>query len=437
MRQLEDDLGELNQRLGFDPTKTWDILSIESLGGSVEDLAKFEFVQLRGALNFHSYPDRKSITWMWPLLVGEAEDPGATKQQGVLQLLHLPQKAELPTDLASLEFVDIHSQLVGRIGFELVRLSEFCDAWRSAAEKNQFIVAAGVGRAMVESAASLWQQTKDTAAGWTKCKTTSSELWQTSTGGKVDRARAEQAHQLRKKMYLSRHELMFHDLKKHPTLLEEITEWRSPEVHALLKSYGLEYRDQTHREPGSIVGTVRELSKAITVDGEGHVLMESYELLCNIVHPSMGGFRLYSSPELMDQTRMFSLVRFGRRRGRVRYSKAEVPDVDILTAFGHFTRAISQAAVVSAIITMRLIETLTAVADDIAITADVERLTLHKSWRYPTSTQNGLCGCLLGVQDQCNHEWGADGPGVPSGFEVALSSIQRPKYRIPKTINPS
>ena len=428
MRRLRNDLfSPLLETIGFNPEKSWALLSLESYEGRMEDLISFAY-ELQEVVKAHKYDDRKTFTWTWPLPPISASEVSADTP-GVLQLVHLPKGSVKPAELSCLEFIDIHSQLLGRIGFELLRLDEFLRMWELAAKDRMQIVTAGISRNVLEAVSSLYELAVRIAEQWTLCKTTSGEIWETSSGGHVDRDRARQAQTLREILRASRFELHLNDSRKDPDFSLRLTEWRNPALFPILEQRRIKFRTEVEsKPPRTLVDLVRSLSKRSTINGSSTSLISDYELLCNVVHPSMGGFRLYSSPELSDSTQLFSYIEVGRTKGRSRYKDGEVSATEA-TPFGMFATSICTSAIASVQVYVDVLAWLVAIADDIALTTDVEKYTLHHSWQYPKTGISAGCLCGWGRLEACHHEWGNDGPAMPESFEVSVNPVGRVRRR--------
>jgi hypothetical protein len=194
----------------------------------------------------------------------------------------------------------------------------------------------------------------------------------------------------------------------------------------MLDDKGVKYRETITAPPAeNLLKMVRDLSVVTVNDGEPKVLMTDYELLCNVVHPSMGGFQLYSSPELLDSTMTFSYTEIGRGTGRLTL-RGQHPNETTPTSFGTFAHSICRAASTSLQVYVSVLTSLVAIADDIAITAEVEPHTLHRTWRYPTQRESSTCGCLWSQYDSCRHAWGSEGPTVPLSFDLRLDPFRNP-----------
>ena len=63
-----------------------------------------------------------------------------------------------------------------------------------------------------------------------------------------------------------------------------------------MKSFDIDYRHEVTNEPGKQPAQlVRELDKRIVALNSSMSFKSDYELLCNVVHPSLGSFQLFSS----------------------------------------------------------------------------------------------------------------------------------------------
>jgi len=189
---LEDRISNVHNRLGFDPNRPWNLFSLETFEGKMGNIYSF-VSRLQKVILQQAYRDRKTIIWTWPLPGHDASlDPADIP--GILRMIYLPRMTAKPNDLVTLELVDVHSQLLGRIGFEFLRLEELLSIWKTAASGKQHIGAASMSRNLIEAAAAIYALAESLAKQWSKCKTTSGKIYETSTGGRVDRERAEEVY---------------------------------------------------------------------------------------------------------------------------------------------------------------------------------------------------------------------------------------------------
>ena len=429
MRRFEaNHLERFISQVGFNPNETWGLLSLETYEGRMEDLA-WHLEELMEILDRLAYVDRKTFTWIWPQPIEGDDSPADVDTPGMLQLVPVPRGTKKPSDLSRLEFIDIHSQLVGRVGLELLRFEELTQMWCVAAEQKMRIVTAGISRSILESTAALFSLTKKIAEQWTACKMTSGLIYTTSTGGKVDRSRAIAAQELRKILWASRYEMHLQNSPKGTDRASSLTEWRHPKLLDELRERGLKFRDQATSSPQEpITSLVRKLSTAVSISSDDGTLIQDYDLLSNVVHPSLGGFRLYSSADLSDHTSMFSYTQIGRGLERTRHRNGNNEDADV-TTFGHFAHSICRSALVGSQMYLSVLGWMLAIADDIALTAGVEELTLHKTWRYPINAKNERCSCEWGRRNACVHLWDHEGPSIPTSFEFSLKpEMRNPLY---------
>ena len=67
-----------------------------------------------------------------------------------------------------------------------------------------------------------------------------------------------------------------------------------------------------------------------------------------------------------------------------------------------------------------VLEFMTAIGDDIALTANIEPLSFHRTWRYPKVLKDIECLCVWKDLDGCDHQWGVSGPQLQDKFEIDL-----------------
>ena len=417
--RVSEQISVVHNRLGFDQGKTWELFGLETYEGKMGKLSDYMHSHLKNALEHMGYDDRKAIFWSWPLPSDE-NPAGSYDALGILRSIYLPSDTKKPDDLVRLELVDVHSQLMGRIGFEFLRLEELLNVWKITAGQKQFIGAASMSRNLIEATASLYSLAKSVAKQWSICKTTSGLIYETSTGGKVDRERAIEVDNLRRLLWSARNELLLHDVKS-SGIDETLAEWRNPNLFDVLKSFNIDYRREVTNEPGKQPAQlVRELDKSIVLSHNFMTLRTGYELLCNVVHPSLGSFQLFSGTPKSDATYGFHHIDVGKGNGRARLKSNDPLADGEVSSFGVFCNAISESMVTASNACVSILEFMTAVGDDIALTADIEPLSFFKTWRYPKVLGGIECLCIWKDLDGCDHQWGVRGPQLREKFEIDL-----------------
>ena len=409
----------VHNRLGFNSEKPWELFSLETYEGKMGNLSNYLHSHLEKAFLHLEYEDLKAIFWSWPL-PGDESTSGSIDSPGILRSIYLPRETKKPDDLVRLELVDVHSQLLGRIGFEFLRLEELLNVWKLTAEHKQYIGTASMSRNLIEATASLYSLAAEIAKQWSICKMTTGSIYETSTGGKVDRDRAVEVDNLRRILWSARNELKLHDIKS-SGIAKTLAEWRNPDLFDRLKSFDIDYRREVTNEPGKQpTQLVRELDKRIVSLDSSMSLKADYELLCNVVHPSLGSFQLFSGTPKSDSTYGFHHIVVGKNRGRSR-NKSDDPLIpEEISSYGVFCTAISESMVLASDIFVSILEYMTAIGDDIALTANIEPLSFHKTWRYPRAIKDIECLCTWKELGGCDHTWGASGPQVPEKFELDL-----------------
>jgi len=91
-----------------------------------------------------------------------------------------------------------------------------------------------------------------------------------------------------------------------------------------------------------------------------------------------------------------------------------------ISSFGVFCNAISESMVIASNAYVSILEFMTAIGDDIALTASIEPLSFFKTWRYPKVLEDIECLCTWKDLDGCDHRWGVSGPRFPGKFELDL-----------------
>lgn len=407
--------------LGFDQTADWGLVSLEHYYGKSIDVSRFVEQYWKPQTKRTVESGSKYFFWTWPL---PGDDQNLNDQSElVFKMLRLPAGVEVPVELANLEVMDIHSQLMTRIGFEYLRIHELLGVWKSAAEGKQLIATASMSRNLLEAAASAFSFGSKVSELWSNCKTTSGEIFVTSTGRTVDRLKALELQNLREFLWKSRFELSLND--SHKTGLENrLAEWRHPSWLKLLDDFNIKYRKEITAKPKDVHGApmsplVRNLSNATTLKNSKESLMSDYELLCNVVHPSIGSFFLYSTSPVSDPLYGFSYTEVGRDRGgrwlgRERQGSGRELSPNEITG-----SAISESMYVVGHVFIEILDWLTAIGDDMALTAGIEKLSLHRTWRYPNQVSEVECLCVWSqLAGKCVHVWGSIGPQMKREFEV-------------------
>lgn len=421
--RLDDRISTVHNRLGFDPARPWGLFSLETFEGKMGHISNF-VPRLQKVISQQAYRDRKTLIWAWPL-PGDYAASDPAEVPGVLRMIYLPRAAAKPTDLVSLELVDVHSQLLGRIGFEFLRLEELLSVWKVTAGGRQYIGAASMSRNLIEAGSALYALAGSLAKQWSKCKTTSGRIHATSTGGRVDRERALEVDKLRKLLWKSRNELLLHDFKK-TGLDASIAEWRHPELVRQLELLNIKVRREVTTEPNEgLVQLVRDIDRRITLTNTLTSFKKDYELLCNVVHPSMGSFQLFSGSPVTDQTHSFHHITVGKNRGRSKNQSGDPALGQALSAYGIFGNAISESMFIAVSVYISILEFMTAIGDDISLTANIESLSLHKTWRYPKALKGIDCLCTWKEVGGCDHSWGSQGPQIPNDFNVDMNLLPK------------
>jgi len=417
--RVSERISVVHNRLGFDPEKPWELFSLETYEGKMGNLSNYLHSHLEKAFLHLEYEDRKAIFWSWPL-PGDDKSPGSFHSPGILRSIYLPPGTKKPEDLVRLELVDVHSQLLGRIGFEFLRLEELLNVWKITAEQKQYIGTASMSRNLIEAVASLYSLAGEIAKQWSSCKMTSGSIYESSTGGKVDRERAGEVDKLRRLLWSARNELKLHDIKS-SGIDRTLAEWRHSDLFEKLKQFEIDFRREVTNEPGkSPSKLVRELDKRIELLNGSMTFRTNYELLCNVVHPSLGSFQLFSRTPGTDLTYGFHHIVVGKNRGRTR-NRSNDPLVDEeVSSYGIFCTVISESMLIASNIFVSILEFMTAIGDDIALTANIEPLSFHKTWRYPRALKNIECLCTWKELGGCDHTWGASGPQTPDKFVLDL-----------------
>lgn len=406
-------------RLGFDPRKPWYLISLETFYGEMGDLAKFAQTMQR-ILDGLDNKNSKCHVWLWPM-PKETEVTPSKNLNGSLRVISLPKGVERPDDLIRLELVDVHSQIMGRVGFEFLRLHELLSMWRFAVEQKQFLAAASMSRNIIEATASLFQLVKSVSDQWTKCKLITGTMWGDSSGGQINCVQAMEVDELRRIVWNGRNELLLNDSGKIEGFVESLTEWRHPDLSADLAKFNISIRSELTAKVENPTKLVRELSKSIILANASATLIHDYELLCNIVHPSLGSFQLFSSTPLAHFSYGWSLTKVGLGTGSPRI-KSRNPLFDgNISPNGIFANSISEAMFIASNIELTVLSWLVAIGDDISLTAGVESVTNYKTWRYPKVLTDIECLCTWNELGGCDHSWGVEGPQIPQNFKFDLS----------------
>ena len=420
--RVSEQVEVVQNRLGFDPEKPWRLWGLETYEGKMGKLMEFQ-KYLNNSFKQIGYGDRKAISWCWPL--PSAEKVPGPDSPGILRMIYLPSGTKEPDDLVRLELVDVHSQLMGRIGFEFLRLEELLTVWKSASEQKQFIGAASMSRNLIEATASLYALAKSISEQWLICKTKTGAIHETSSGGKVDREKAVQVGELRRLLWNARNELVLKDIKN-SGVDATLAEWRNPKLFEVLKSFEINHRVEITNEPGERpLQLVRDLDKKIILSNCYITLKTGYELLCNVVHPSLGSFQLFSGQTGTDTTYGYHHIVVGRGRGRTTRRSTDPLVNGEISSYGIFCNSISESMVIATSAYVSILEFMTAIGDDIALTANIEPLSFFKTWRYPKQLEDIECLCAWKSLDGCDHQWGVSGPQLRNKFEIDLGPPNR------------
>jgi hypothetical protein len=163
-------------------------------------------------------------------------------------------------------------------------------------------------------------------------------------------------------------------------------------------------RDAFPMQPTNAVTLVEKLNKI-----SDYELLDAYEWLCNVAHPSLGGTMLYSATRMEGPLDTYGVTYTSDRLVRTSESDSAQSEA------GDVRKAITgggMAAFDSLVIAVRHAE---MVVDDICLTAEIANRTVFNHYRlHQTPDRNQVCPCGSGQKaKRCDHSWGATAKRLP------------------------
>jgi hypothetical protein len=235
------------------------------------------------------------------------------------------------------------------------------------------IAAAACARALLETAAAFWCDARELAVIWSRVKQTATPnsalanyrdlaawLWSTQYAGKFDKGLADLA-----KTWVVR---------------------------------------------TNVIGQVDKLSKAIP----HRQVQDSYQYLCNTVHPSIGATFAMSSTMLTHRTGTHAYIWYAPKPIRHDDGGVEIAETMI-------PEAIVRSAVTAVRVLAKTLDESLRVVDDIALTTRAPRMAAFSYWRnVDVTTPKQLCPCRSGqLARKCPHHWGDPAPTICEKFDQA------------------
>jgi hypothetical protein len=274
-------------------------------------------------------------------------------------------------------FVEIHGRVVVWWLLYAWRSRELMSAVAAHADDLHPIAAAACARSLVETAAALWVDARKLESAWREAKAAGSHAM-------TDRSLARS-----KPLLAWLNEVQFGG---------KFDDKAAPETKAAFGSISRT----------NVLGPVEKLAKV--TDGD---LQTDYQLLCNVVHPSLGTTLAYGAPPMKHSTGTHSILWFSGLPLEV----VELGD-GRREAERTVQTAIAMTSTVALTVVRVVLDQALKVVDDIGLTTGAPQVAAFPYWRaLRPAPRNEDCPCRSGMKaKRCRHAWGEPVPAIASSF---------------------
>jgi len=282
------------------------------------------------------------------------------------QGLALPLSPNAPLELSSqLVFVEMHTWLTAWWLMYAWRARQLATAVAQHYIADDIIAAAACARALVESAAAVWSDSRVLAEAWRAVKTDRSGLTESGAAARCQR------------MMTALWGIMFGS---------KFT--RSQELKTAFGRF----------ERTNVLGQIDKLSKAYSCS-----LADDYEWLCNTVHPSIGNAFVFGRLWLHHDTGTHLVAPYS---GKALVIK--LPDGSIQRNERPVEMAVVRGAGFALEVLTATLDEALRVVDDVGLTTRAPELARDKYWRnIRRPGLYELCPCRSGHKVKwCQHIWG-------------------------------
>lgn len=296
-----------------------------------------------------------------------------TEQVDVNEIYTLPTKVVSKNTQHLFPYIEVHSGLVAWWLTSAWRSNELSKAAWLHGNEGSLIAAAACVRALLETAAAFWCDAQEIAKIWERVKPIGADA--------VLEAHREFVNALAKVQYGGK----FNE--------------RVPELN---RTWGMIERK-------NVLSQVEKLDRAVPQ----RRLQENYQILCNTVHPSVGGTLAMSGSGVMHESGTHILLWFGPTGVNYRDEiSAMNPEPIVLDA-------IVLAAVTAVEVMCKALDDALRLIDDVGLTTRASKLSTFDYWRKLVPQPKQLCPCRSGrISRNCAHLWDKPAPVISKIFNL-------------------
>jgi hypothetical protein len=282
-----------------------------------------------------------------------------------------PRRGRNPAEAHEFLWLQVHTYLTAWWSISAWRVRQLADAASALLDEGQLVAAASCARSLLETAATLKMDEGEIRQRWGDCRRFA------PTGD--------------------------HPLPSDP--------YRLLNDYVAEMMFGGKFKDEIPRDIATLMANpptrksvqtpMDRLAKTDASVGP------AYEMLCNTVHPSVGGVLSYIS----------GMRKAGPGEFQVEFRRDAAREVSESSG-NSVTNAVHAGIVAGVNWSTRALDDALRVCDDIALTTDAPRQARTPYWRATVPTdRNALCPCRSGRKTKaCGHLWGSESyPPTPSG----------------------
>jgi hypothetical protein len=274
-------------------------------------------------------------------------------------------------------FIEVHSRLISWWLVNAWRSQQLANATWHLSDSRQLIPAAACARSLLETAASFWLEATNVR-----------ELWNQT------------------KLECATRPPDVNNWLRFRPLLNEIV-WagkfdkRAPELEQV---YGRIKRQ-------NVLTQIEKLARA--TDSQ---LQTDYQLLCNVVHPSVGGMLVFTTPILLHESHANIFQWVCGAGAYIQRSSGEVSRVT------EIQEALARSTILAATVLERTLDEALKVVDDIGLTTKAPKMASFSYWRNLGKAHGrASCPCRSGLKSKhCLHRWTDPAPAISERFPMVL-----------------
>jgi hypothetical protein len=145
-------------------------------------------------------------------------------------------------------------------------------------------------------------------------------------------------------------------------------------------------------------------------------LQTDYQLLCNIVHPSIGSMLVFTAPMLLHESHANIFQWVCGVGAHIQRSSGEVSRVT------EIQEALARSSILATTVLERTLDEALKVVDDIGLTTNAPKMASFSYWRNLRRAHGGAsCPCRSGLKSKdCLHRWTDPAPAISERFPVVL-----------------